>query len=554
MRHLLTSTAIALLAGAAAAEDAALLLGNERYETLGRVARGAQILDAADELSALGFSVTSLPNGRAGPVGEAARAWLEQVPEASRLVVALSGRFATDGERSFFLTAEAGTPGLLSPQAGLLPVEGVLRALAEAPGRALLLLGREADADREFGPYLREGLGNLEIPQGVTVLTGSPRAVAEFMEGPLAAPRADLSAAIREADGLRAQGYLPRARAFMPELAEAPAQPQAPQTDSAAEEALWQGTVALDTVEAYRDYLARYPQGAHAEAAEKAIAEIRAEPNRDARLAEEAIGLSRDARRDIQRNLSLLDFNTRGIDGIFGPGTRGAITNWQQQNGFPQTSYLTPEQVGRIDAQAARRAAELEAEAERQRQEQARADRAFWEETGARGDEPGLRAYLERYPDGAFAEAAADRLALIEEEKRRAAEGEDRAAWDRAREADSLEGYRDYLRAFPQGSFKAEAEARISALTERNQQQQARQAAQAEEEALGLNALTARLVEQRLEAQGLEPGPVDGKFDEATRKALRNYQRDRNLPATGFLNEPTVVRLLADAFGGALQQ
>ena len=546
MRHLLTSTALIFWAGAALAQDAALLLGTERYETLGRLLRGTEILEAADELRGLGFEVFALPNGRAGSTADIARDWLERVPEANRLVVALSGRFATDGARSWFLTAEAEGPGLLNPGAAALPVEGVLRALAEAPGRSLLLIAVEPDGSNSFDPWVGEGLGALEIPQGVTVLTGSPRAVARFMQGPLAEPRGDLSAAIREAEELEAQGYLPRARIFMPERPEAPTA-ATPEADPAAEAALWRGTVALGTIEAYRDYLARYPRGANAEAAEAAIAEIIAEPDRDARLAEEAIGLSRDQRRDIQRSLSLLDFNTRGIDGIFGPGTRQAISNWQQQNGFSQTSYLTPEQISRIDAQAARRAAELEAEAERQREQAARADRSFWDETGARGDEPGLRAYLDRYPDGLFAETAADRLALIEEEKRRAAQAEDRAAWDRAREADTIEAYRDYQRAYPEGSFKEEAEAKIAALRQEVAQSDARAAAEQVERDLGLNALTARLVEQRLDAQGLEPGEVDGSFDEATRRAIRRYQRAREIEATGYLDEATVVRLLADS-------
>ena len=130
--------------GAALAQDAALLLGTERYETLGRLSRGTEILGAAEPLRDLGFSVFALPNGRADSTAQTARDWLEQVPEGNRLVVALSGRFATDGARSWFLTAEADGPGLLTPGAAALPVEGVLRALAEAPGRALLLRGARA--------------------------------------------------------------------------------------------------------------------------------------------------------------------------------------------------------------------------------------------------------------------------------------------------------------------------------------------------------------------------------------------------------------------------
>ena len=36
----------------------------------------------------------------------------------------------------------------------------------------------------------------------------------------------------------------------------------------------------------------------------------------------------RDQRRDVQRGLTLLEFDTRGTDGIFGRGSRAAIAAW----------------------------------------------------------------------------------------------------------------------------------------------------------------------------------------------------------------------------------
>ncbi|MFT6223098.1 MAG: peptidoglycan hydrolase-like protein with peptidoglycan-binding domain, partial [Paracoccaceae bacterium] len=40
---------------------------------------------------------------------------------------------------------------------------------------------------------------------------------------------------------------------------------------------------------------------------------------------------------------------------------------------------------------------------------------------------------------------------------------------------------------------------------------------------------------------------ADGEFDRDTRKAIRRFQRDRELPVTGFMDEATVVRMLSDA-------
>ena len=65
--------------------------------------------------------------------------------------------------------------------------------------------------------------------------------------------------------------------------------------------------------------------------------------------------------------------------------------------------------------------------------------------------------------------------------------------------------------------------------------------------------LARRLVEQRLAALGHEPGEIDGAFDERTRRALRRYQDEASLPVTGYMNQDTVVRLLADTVRGILR-
>ncbi|EYD74351.1 hypothetical protein Rumeso_04036 [Rubellimicrobium mesophilum DSM 19309] len=473
-------------------------------------------------------------------------------PEADRLLVVLSGRFVTDGQRTWYLTRDVAEPTLFRMGVRAVPVESVLQVMATLPSRSVLLLGVDPAQDRDFDPWLHEGVGEIEVPQGVTLLQGTPREAANFLADELSAPGADLARLVAENGAIEGEGYLPRGFVFNP--AARPAPSPAPQAEQAQENALWQGAVALNTVQAYQNYLNAYPQGRYAAQARQGIEAILSEPNREARLAEETLRLSTDQRREIQRSLALLDFDPRGIDGIFGPGTRAAITDWQQQNGFSQTSYLDREQIERLSGQAARRAQQLEAEAELQRQAAERADRAYWEETGARGDEAGLRAYVARYPDGLFAEDANDQLQRIEEAKRAQAQAQDRAAWDAARRADTVASYQRYLEAYPQGRFIEEARSRRGELVQAGREAEANAQARAGEEALGLNALTARVIEQRLDALGLEPGEVDGTFDADTRRALRNYQRDRGMTATGYLDERTLVRLLADTLGRQLQE
>ncbi len=546
----LTISALAIIgqsavAQTAPAEDLALIVGTQRYETLDRVSSGTDVVEAARALEDVGFTLVTAADADLAEIYDAAGRFAAQRDGADRLVVVLSGRFVTDGDRTWYLPRGSDTPSLMTVDRTALSVETLMQVLSSAPGAAVLVLGSDADGER-YDAWLRDGIGALDVPQGVLVVRGAPDDVADFVEDALASPQGDLSALIGADRDIRATGYRPAPFVFTGPERTATA-PVTQPADDATERALWEGAVALDTPEAFANYLDRYPRGRFADRATARREEILAEPNRTARLAEEAMQLSRDDRRDIQRSLSLLDFNTRGIDGIFGPGTRGAITNWQQQNGFAQTSYITAEQAARLEAQAARRAAEIEAEAERQRQQQVIADRAYWDETGARGDEPGLRAYLDRYPDGLFSEAAHTRLDAIMAQQRQVAEAQDAAAWDRARGADSVAAYQDYLRTFPQGGFASAAEARIAELSVAQEQAPQLEAAQAAEQALGLNALTNQLVEQRLAARGLEPGPVDGQFDDNTRRAIRNYQRDRGIGDSGFLDEQTIILLLADA-------
>lgn len=564
MRRILLTTALALLAQGAWAEDLALVLGSDRYAQLDRVQRGADVTTATAGVSGLGFGVTALRDTPRAEVLDALSTFIDALPEAERAIVVLSGRFATDGQRSWYLPADAAVPDVLSIGSIGISVDTVMQLLATKPGKALLILAPAAGDDRAYGDYLKAGIGNLEIAQGVSVLQGDPRYVTEFVKDYLSRAEADLGGLVADQGRLVAMGFMPEDFAFMPrapEIAPAPPPTTTPAVDTTAQDDdLWRRSVAQDSVDAYRAYLRQFPNGRHTSEAEAAIAAILEEPFRADRLAEEGLSLTRDQRRDIQGDLTLLGFDTRGVDGILGAGSRRAITNWQQENGFAQTGYLTREQINRIDAQAARRSAEREAEAERQRQEAERLDRAYWDETGARGDETGLRTYLGRYPEGVFAATAREELQRIADQNRQQAATRDRDAWNAARDRDNVGAYRQYLRDFPEGAFVADANARITALTGPTEvtptppptqpPAQDDEALARAERALGVNALTGRLVESRLAALGFDPGNVDGNFDNATRRAIRAYQQNAGVAATGYLDEQTLLTLVAGALGG----
>ena len=64
--------------------------------------------------------------------------------------------------------------------------------------------------------------------------------------------------------------------------------------------------------------------------------------------AEVRLGLTREDRRDVQRELTADGFEVGPIDGIFGRRTRAAIGNWQQANGLEVNGYLDARALARL--------------------------------------------------------------------------------------------------------------------------------------------------------------------------------------------------------------
>lgn len=68
----------------------------------------------------------------------------------------------------------------------------------------------------------------------------------------------------------------------------------------------------------------------------------------DPATAEAALDLARDTRREIQRRLGDLGFDTRGVDGQFGPATRAAIRAFQASRGIAATGFLDERTVAAL--------------------------------------------------------------------------------------------------------------------------------------------------------------------------------------------------------------
>ncbi|MGC9371044.1 MAG: peptidoglycan-binding domain-containing protein [Paracoccaceae bacterium] len=519
----------------ALARDVALLLSNSEYP--GRAVPGAA--EATDALARLlrqrGFEVSRVTNATAGDAWQGVRRFAEQADAADRVLVLVQGDIVSAGSEAWLVARYAQSPDLLAIGGHGVPLGALLRLLEDKQGQAVMLVSHLPDP-AEPGAGLRAGLGGLRVPQGVSLLSGPWEDLLPLAEEHLLQPGRSVGGLLSAApEAVEGRGFLPHSVPFLP-------QPQG--DDRLTERDFWQTVDILGTADAYRGYLERYPGGEYQRLARQRLEELETARGDAARTREEALDLDIEQRRAIQRDLSVLGYDTGGIDGIFGRGTRASIAAWQRKNEIEPTSYLTANQITRLRGQAAERNRVLEEEARARREELERRDRAYWERTGRAGTEAGLSDYLARYPDGLFAEEASRKLAEIERRKRDEARAADRAAWEAAVEADTRAAYRRYLRDYPEGAFVRNAENRIAALEREEVDREQIEAARAQEKLLaGLPPLRLA-VERGLAGLGYDPGAQDGSFDAQTRRAIRRFQRDYGLTVTGYVDRPTMVRLL----------
>src|SRR5207244_363892 len=119
----------------------------------------------------------------------------------------------------------------------------------------------------------------------------------------------------------------------------------------------WRSIKDSNKPEELNAYLSNYPSGQFRSLALSRIASLESGPKPDAtrnltagvdpatfkeessQTTEDQIGLDKGQRRDVQRRLTGLGFDTR-ITGKFDESTRAVITRWQAARGYPKTGYL----------------------------------------------------------------------------------------------------------------------------------------------------------------------------------------------------------------------
>ena len=420
--------------------DTALVVGSVDASATTSYGAPRYVGTSLQPLDQAGFDVISALDADA----ETLRGLVSQMAamgEEDRLVIILAGRFANFGGLTWFLGRDAGVQDLGSVSGAGIPLQLLLDIAAGVEGGAIILLGPE-DQGVPMGAGLAEGLGALEVPEGVTLATGHPAAIARFAARDLLVPGRPVRDAFARAPGLSVVALNQPFEPFIPLPVVTPVIPPADQ-------AYWEAMAGLNNIFAYRAYLNRYPNGYYAAEARARIATLQPpEPQLTPEEVEAALGLTRNQRRDIQRDLEVLSYYTLTIDGLFGPGSRAAIRGWQQANGLQVTGYLDAAQIQRLSDQGDVRRAQIQAQ-----------DRAYWQQTGSGSDEAGMRAYLDRYPHGEFAEIARARIAEIEAAR---AQQADIDYWNQTGRGSDEAGLRAYLNRYPNGQFANLARQRLA--------------------------------------------------------------------------------------------
>ncbi|WP_340109156.1 peptidoglycan-binding domain-containing protein [Pikeienuella sp. HZG-20] len=281
---------------------------------------------------------------------------------------------------------------------------------------------------------------------------------------------------------------------------------------SESEMQFWRSAEQAGQTADYRAYLDRYPDGDFAPLARNRLLGVGTDQSAAPTPApttpyarEAALGLSSADKRRIQTGLVARGYDTRGVDGVFGAGTRSALSSYQRASGGEATGYLTADEYAALTGGEINAAA---ASVERSERGASFAELRDWREAQRIDSDEGYRAYLDVYPNGLHADEALTEIYGV--------------------------------------TYGDKAEPLTQRETRRQYQAEQREAHRNAENALGYDSRQRAEVETRLARAGFNPGPADGEFAEETRTAISAYRSARGLTPGRFLDQDMVRRLVEE--------
>lgn len=293
------------------------------------------------------------------------------------------------------------------------------------------------------------------------------------------------------------------------------------------EQAYWNAMVQQNSASSYRNYLERYPRGSYVNSARQRLNAIQEGSNlrNETRDSFKPVGgnnrggsssasaeasLSRSDRIAIQARLSDRGYYRGGLDGAFGQGTRNAIAQWQSASGFSASGYLTRSQAQTLLAGGGGQSSnqgstgsssgvqgELAAQLSREQRTQAQRD------LNTLGFNAGS-------PDGLFGSGTRNAIRGWQQSKGLSQTG--------------------YLTSATAQTLRQDASGRGTSSDSSSN------AALDEERLLGLGRSERVEVQKKLVALGYETQETAGSFGYGTRQALKKWQGDNGIRATGYLD------------------
>ncbi len=548
MRILKVFAAVLFFTAPASAEDIALIYGDTGQNPEMINPPKASFLNFASPLSIAGFRVIEPTDRSSRNMRKAAQEVVQLLADdqVDRLVIVVLGPYARNSRESWVLGNDSGGASSLSVNEKGIAVNALSDLAAQAKGRAVIMLAHGAEVNG-LGFGLQSGLGEYSRADNVTYIAGGADRLVDITRNGLLEPGQSYAwLALSAPKSVEFSGFVGDGEGLMgwsKVTLETTPQRYNSNSTELIEQGFWQAVEGIGSSEAYEFYLRRYPEGSHREEAQAGLERIKSEPYRIARLAELDLHLTRATRRKIQGDLALLGFDPRGIDGLFGKGSRTAIKAWQLDHGFENTGYITGDQVSQLRTQAQARKAELDEQARLDRVEKDRQDENYWWQTGSSGNEEDLHKYLEKYPDGLYAQQANELLDGYAASRGEAPRAE-QLAWDKARQKNTIDGYKSFMGTYPDSKYRGDAQTRISRLQQAQKHAEEVQIAKTQERRVAGAKFSRKIVEQRLVKRGFNPGKVDGQFDPHTRQALRQFQKSKGLPVTGYVSNATMAKLM----------
>lgn len=620
MKSIKLGLAALLLSTTAALADGrvALVIGNADYAHAPRALSAERDVEAvADALSAAGFDVTFGLDLTRVEMRAVMDQFAANIDQADEIVIYYSGHAVRMSGRTFLAPTDYNPVGPVAVAMDGAPLAAFEAMLASKPGAAVLFIdGAQRDG---FTPrsFAEPGLADISAPKGALIISAAQpgRAVnrsrwrmSEFAQTVVEQFLAEDARVMDVARGMNAPLW--GTGGVNPSMTLAPAAPEpSDQSDVAQQVELeyWRSVEASGTRADYEAYLRRYPNGLFADIARNRLgrsstttqnqSDTGASATLTSRAAatENALRLSRDDRRQIQTDLTELGFDTNGVDGLFGRGTRGAIRAWQSSEDLLSTGYLDAGQIrvlaenaeiSRAERIRAEEASRRLSEAERYEQDEtdwrssrevhtyagyqrylklhpngryadearrilAEADRTaeeeLWAEVRRINNRAAYENYLDRYPQGRYARDAERRYNdLAAYERRQQAEIDaykrrEQNAWREAEQINTPKSYRIFLENYPDGELAAEAQRRRSALVDDQRKDR--------EKALALTRNEWLSLEQRLAVLGYDVGDINGKPGKSFRRSVKEYRRSRGLPAHEYVDRKFVRLLVKETRG-----